>query len=187
VGLRAPQFFCLSSALLLSATALLHGALITGEIYPLKFVDVDGQALSTAAGRRTVVVLTTNTDLARARAVGDHVPDYCLANPNYRMITVLNLNRTYQRTARSMTTWLIRKRLDSEAKRLQQRYDARKIARNARSDVFAVADFDGTATTQLGAKTGESVFAVFVFDPDGKLIRQWNEVPSGADLAEVLR
>ena len=184
---RAHQFFFASSALFVVATALLHGALITGEIYPLKFVDLDGHVLSTAAGRLTVVVLTTSTDLASARAVGDRVPDYCLGNPNYCMITVLNLNRRYQRATRSMVTWLIRKRLDSEAKRLQQRYDARKIARNARSDVLTVADFDGTATSQLGVKPEDSAFAVFVFDRDGKLLQQWNDVPSARELDAALR
>lgn len=185
VRLRARFFF--GGALFFVAIISLSAGLVPGKIYPLKFVDVDGQVLSTAAGRRTVVVLTTNTDLARARTVGDRVPDYCLGNPNYRMITVLNLNRRYQKAARSMATWLIRKRLDSEAKLLQQRYDAKKITRNARSDVFAVADFDGTVTSQLGAQPGESAFAVFVFERDGKLMRQWNAVPSAADLAVVLK
>jgi len=185
VGTRA-RFF-LSSAFFFFVTVSLASGLVPGQIYALKFVDIDGHAFSTTDGHVTVLVLTTNTDLAKARAVGDKVPDFCLANPTYRMITVLNLNRKYSRIARPMVTWLIRKRLNLEAQRLQQRYDARQISRDARRDVFAVADFDGSTTSQVGAQSEESVFAVFVFDRDGKLVRQWNEVPNAADLADALK
>ena len=45
---------------------------------------------------------------------------------------------------------IIRHRLDVEAKELQKIYSARHLNRNPRSDMFAVADFDGKAVSQLG-------------------------------------
>jgi hypothetical protein len=171
---------------LLTSVASVESALVVDRIYPINFFDVDGNHLSTAGGRITVVVLTTRTDTAKARAVGDRIPDFCLANPRYRMITVLNLTGGYLGFKRAFGTWLIRQRLNSEATRLQQRYNARKIQRNARRDVFAVADFDGTIVSQFGVKPQVSDFRVFIFGPDGKLLRQWNDVPSAAELQAAL-
>lgn len=165
----------------------LSGALVNGRIYAINFVDVDGNHFSTAGERITVVVLTTNADTARARTVGDRIPDFCLANPKYRMITVVNLTGRYPGLARSMVTWLIRQRLNSEAKRLQKRYDAKRIAHDARRDVFAVADFGGSVTSQLGAKPEAADFRVFIFGRDAKLLRQWNDVPSASELAGALQ
>ena len=181
---RARFFF--GAALFLISIASLESALVTGRIYTVNFVDVDGNHLSTTAGRITVLVLTTSTDTGKARAVGDRIPDFCLANPRYRMITVLNLTGKYSGFKRTFGTWLIRQRLNSEAKRLQQRYSVRKIQRDARRDVFAVADFDGTIISQLGAKPEASEFHVFVFGADGKLLRQWNDVPSASELQAAL-
>ena len=180
------RFFFLVAFFLLWVASLEAG-LVTGRIYPINFLDVERNHLSTAAGRITVVVLTTTANTAKARAVGDRIPDFCLANPNYRMITILNLAGTYSALARPFATWLIRQRLSAEAKRLQERYDAKKIARDARRDVFAVADFDGAVTSQLGAKPEASEFRVFVFGRDGKLLRQWNDVPSARELEQALK
>jgi hypothetical protein len=164
----------------------LLATLSDGQIYALNFFDVDGQTLSTADGHVTVVVLATSADAAKARAVGDRVPDYCLGNPTYRMITVLNF-KNHSRPVRMILTALTRRRLDAEAKRLQRRYDAKKLARDARRDIFAVADFDGTATSQLGVQPDSSAFRVFVFGRSGERLRQWDDVPSAADLAAVVK
>ena len=86
-----------------------------------------------------------------------------------------------------MATWLIRQRLNAEGKRLQKRYNAKNIKRDARHDVFAVPDFDGTIASQLGAKPEAADFCVFVFGRDGKLLRQWNDVPSADELDQALR
>ena len=82
---------------------------------------------------------------------------------------------------------LVRHRLDEEGKRLQRRYDAKKIARDARDDTFAVADFDGALSSQLGAQPGSLDFRVFVFGRNGELLQQWNDLPSAADLAAVIK
>ena len=87
--LRALQFFFFIGFFFFGACALL-GDLSLGQIYVLRFVDVDGHTLLTADGHVTVVVLTAQSNIDQARAVGDRVPDYCLGNPTYRMITVLN-------------------------------------------------------------------------------------------------
>ena len=147
----------------------------------LRFVDVDGNLLLTANGHVTVVVLTTQSNIDQARAVGDRVPDYCLGNPTYRMITVLNF-KNHSRPVRMILT-----ALDAEAKRLQPRYEAKKLARDARRDIFAMADFDGTAASQLGAQRESSAFRVFVFGRSGELLRQWDDVPSAAELATVVK
>jgi hypothetical protein len=180
------RFFLSGTVFFFSVSASLPD-LVPGTNYSLSFVDVDGQHFSTIDGRITLIVLATSGQNARARTVGDHVPDYCLADPNYRMITVLNLSAAYSRLARPLAIWLIRQRLNAEAKQLQKRYDAKKIERDARRDLFAVADFDGTVTSQLGETPQASQFRVFVFGRDGKLLHEWNDVPSAAELDAALR
>jgi len=49
-----------------------------------------------------------------------------------------------------MVSAVIRHRLDVEAKEIQKSYAERHINRNARDDVYVVADFDGKAVSQLG-------------------------------------
>ena len=167
--------------------ALLYGTLSNGQRYAVKFSDVDGRALSTANGHVIVLVLTAREDLTRARAVGDHVPDYCLGNANYRMITVLNLRKRYTRLGRAIAMTLVRHRVDEEAKRLQTRYDAMKIAHPARQDIYVVADFGGMIAAQLGAEPGATPFHVFVFGEHGELLRQWDDVPSAQELAAAVK
>ena len=62
-----------------------------------------------------------------------------------------------------MATAFIRHRVREEAKRLQARYDAQKISRDAKSDIFVVTDFDGTIASQLGQSAEATDFCVFVF------------------------
>jgi hypothetical protein len=187
VSLRAHQFFFLAQSISFLLVLSLHAALSAGQIYKLNFTDVDGRTLSTSDGHVTVVVLTTTADPEKARSVGDRVPDYCLGDPNYRMITILNFSKKHTGIVRRIATMLVRHRLDEEAKRLQRRYDAKKIARNARQDTFAVTDFDGALSSQLGAQPGSLDFRVFVFGRNGELLQQWNDVPTAADLAAVIK
>jgi hypothetical protein len=167
--------------------ASLHGMLSNGQRYPLNFVDIDGNKLSTADGHVTVLVLATTADSEKVRAVGDRAPDFCLGNPRHRMITIIHFVKKHTAIGRKIATMLLRQRVNEEAKRLQARYDAKKIARNARSDIFTVMDFDGTVASQLGAQADAAGFHVFVFGRNGELLQQWNDVPSGADLAAVLK
>jgi hypothetical protein len=88
VRLRALQFF-FSLAFFFFGARALSADLSLGQIYALRFVDVDGNTLLTADGHVTVVVLTTQSNIDQARAVGDRVPGYCLGNPTYRMISQL--------------------------------------------------------------------------------------------------
>src|SRR6266566_9648808 len=105
-------------------------------IYSFNFTDVDGHTLSTSDGHVTSVVLTTPADSEKAHTVGDHVPDYCLGNPNYRMITVIHFTRGLTAIGRKLITPLVKRRVNEEAKRPQARYDAKKITRDARTDIF---------------------------------------------------
>ena len=161
--------------------------LSNGQCYALNFVDIDGHKLSTADGHVTVLVLATTGDSEKVRAVGDRVPDYCLGNAKYKMITVIHFKQKHTAIGRNIATAFLRHRVKEEAKRLQARYDAKKIERDARSDIFTVTDFDGTALSQLGGQTGAANFHVFVFGESGELLQQWNNVPSTADLAAVLK
>ena len=86
------MFLSLAAALLVPVT-LVRGALSMGTTYSISFVDIDGNKLSTGDGHVTIVVLTTTADREQARAVGDRVPDFCLGNPAYRMMTGHSFHR----------------------------------------------------------------------------------------------
>src|SRR4029453_6720261 len=187
VSVRALQIFLsLATALLLAAMPA-RGALSTGNTYSISVVDIDGNKLSTADGHVAIVVLTTSSDREQARTVGDHVPDFCLGNPAYRMITVIHFTGRHLALGRRMATAFIRHRVREEAKRLQARYDAQKISRDAKSDIFVVTDFDGTVASQLGQSVGATDFCVFVFGRTGELLAQWHSLPSADDLASAIK
>jgi len=155
-----------------------------GKTYALKFVDVDGNTQSTADGRTTVLVLTNKAGFPKARTVGERVPDHCLANPAYRMITVVKFAK-HSAPVQKFFIVMARGRLDKEAAILQERYAARKIEKDARRDVFAVTDFGGVIASQLQSE--QSVFRVFVFGRKGELLKRWDDVPTTEQLAEVLK
>jgi hypothetical protein len=181
VKISALQFFFLAISI---SFASAQGDLAVGQIHALKFVDLDGNAHSTTDGHMTVIVLTTRDGLSKAQMVGDRVPSYCLGNPAFRMITVVKFG-PHNAAMRNFMAMMARRRLDAEGGRLQRRYEIRNIKRVARNDVFAVADFDGSVVAKLGS--GSADFRVLVFGRTGELLKQWDEVPSAADLAAVLK
>ena len=187
MSVRALQIFLSLATVLLLAVMPARGALSIGDTYSISFVDLDGDKLSTADGHITIVVLMTSADREQARTVGDHVPDFCLGNSAYRMITVVHFTHEHMAIGRRMATAFIRHRVGEEAKRLQARYDAQKIARDAKSDIFVVADFDGTIASQLGQPAGATDFCVFVFGQTGELLAQWHSVPSADELAAAVK
>ena len=187
VNRRALQFFFVAVIAPLLPATLVRGALSTGAIYSLSFVDINGNKLSTADGHVTVLVLATKSDWEKAHVVGDRIPDSCLGNPNYRMITIVRFTRKHGVIVRNVATAFIRHRVEKAAKRLQTRYDAQKIERDARSDIFVVTDFDGSASAQLEEPAEAADFRVLVFARDGKLLARWSDVPSAKQLAGVLK
>ena len=187
VKVRALQIFLLVTITVLVPAALLRGTLSTGATYSISFIDIDGNKLSTADGQVTIVVLTTPAERPKARTVGDRVPDYCLGNPDYRMITIIHFTGRHMTIGRRIATAFIRHRVREEAKRLQARYDAQKISRDASRDIFVATDFDGMMASQLGQPAGANDFCVFVFGPTGELRAQWHDVPSAEQLAAVLK
>ena len=184
---RALQFFFFSGTLILILTAHLYGALSVGAAHPLSFVDIDGNKHSTVDGHVTVIVVTTPADREKARTVGDRVPERCLGNPDYRMITVIHFARRHTVVGQRIATAFIRHRVNEEAKRLQARYDVKKIVRDARKDVFVATDFDGSISSQLGEPDGATDFRVFVFGRNGELIAQWQGIPSAEQLDAALK
>jgi hypothetical protein len=185
--MRALQIFLLVSTALFLSGALLRATLSTGTSYSIGFVDIDGKKLSTADGHVTIVVLTTAVDHEKARTVGDRVPDFCLGNPDYRMITVIHFTGRHLAIGRRIATAFIRRRVREEARRLQARYDAQKISRDAQSDIFVVTDFDGTTATQLDQAEVAKDVRVLVFGRTGELLAQWQGVPTADQLAGVLK
>ena len=185
--MRALQIFLLLTTAFFLPATLVRGELSTGTTHSISFVDLDGNKLSTADGHVTIVVLTTSADREQARIVGDHVPDFCLGNPAYKMITVIHFTRSHMAMGRRMATAFIRHRVGEAAKRLQARYDAQKISRDAKSDIFVVTDFDGTIASQLGQSAEATDFCVFVFGQTGELLAQWHSVPSADELAAALK
>ena len=187
VSVHALQIFLsLVTALLLPAMPA-HSALSVGNTYSINFVDIDGNKLSTADGHVIIVVLTTAADREEARIVGDRVPDFCLGNPAYRMITVVHFTGRHMAIGRRLATAFIRHRVTQAAKRLQARYDEHKISRDAKSDIFVVTDFDGTLASEFGQSAGATDFCVFVFGKTGELSAQWHNVPSADELAAALK
>jgi hypothetical protein len=184
---RAFQFFFWTAALFLLPDASLNGALSIGTTYRLNFIDIDGGKLSTADGHVTIIVLTTPADREKARTVGDRVPEHCLGNPDYRMITVLRFTRRHLALGRRIATALVWHRVNEEASRLQARYSAKGIERDARKDLFVVTDFDGSISSQLGDSSGGTDFCVFVFARNGELLAQWHGVPSAEQLASAVK
>ena len=185
--MRAFQIFWLFGTTLFLSGALLPAPLSTGTPYPISFVDTEGNKLSTADGHVTIVVLTTTADHEKARTVGDRVPNFCLGNPEYRMITVIHFTRRHMTIGRRVATAFIRHRVREEAKRLQARYDAKGISRDASRDIFVVTDFGGTVASNLGQPAGANEFCVFVFGRTGELFAQWHDVPSAEQLASALK
>jgi hypothetical protein len=187
VSQRALQFFFFAAAALFLSVTLLRGTLSSGATYSISFVDIDGNKLSTADGHVTVLVVATTADWEKARAVGERVPDYCLGNPDYRMITIIRFIRKHGAIVRKIAMAVVKHRVSEEAKRLQNRYDTNKIMRDARQDIFTVTDFDGTVSSQLGEPAGATDFCVFVFGRRGELLAQWHGVPAAKQLAAVVK
>jgi hypothetical protein len=182
-GRQAQVFLAGLTFLLMS----LGADVIAAETYRLAFTDVDGNSFSTADGHVTTVVLTTQAGVDKARLVGDRIPDFCLGNTTYRMITVLVFEKKHSKPTQVILRALMRRRLDAEGHRLQTRYDNLKIAQAARPNVSAVADFDGMIANQLGCQPAADLFRVFVLGKNGELINEWTDVPSAEELSFALK
>jgi hypothetical protein len=181
---RWPQCFFL---LVLWATTASAVQLHPGNIYSLTFTNVDHHQLSTADGHVTVISVVNNRDEAKAQAVGDRFTQFTLGDPKFRLINLVNFQQNILLPLRGMVSAIIRHRLDTEAKDIQKMYVERHINRNARDDIYVVADFDGKAVSQLGIAPTSPEFAVFVFDGKGRLVRRWNDVPGADAIAQAIK
>jgi len=161
--------------------------LAVAQSHPITLTDINGRSFSTADGLITTVVIASKANVDKAHAVGERIPDFCLGNPKYRMITVIAFEANHSRPIRAFLTSMVRRRVESAATQLQARYDKLKIAGNARQNVLVVTDFDGTIAARLDAKPTGTLFHVFVFGKNGELLKQWSEVPSAEELAAVLK
>jgi hypothetical protein len=189
VSLRAffsrPQYFFLIVTLVAARSQAVE--LRVGNGYRLTFADVDQHQLSTADGHVTIVSVVTKKDEPKAQSVGDRVPHIYFGDPKFRLITLVNFQQKIFPPFRGMVSAMIRHRLGVEAKELQKVYSEKHLVRNPRDDIFAVADFDGKAVSQLGIAPTSSEFAVFIFDGRGRLLHRWNDAPSAEALAQALK
>jgi len=184
VFVRPLQYFFLAA--ILAGSPARANELRPGNVYPLTLADVDRQQLSTSDGHVTIITVVTRKDEQKAQQVGDRIPHFCLGDPKFRLITVVNFQKGIFPPFQGMIMAIIRTRLDAEAKDLQKTYTAKHLNRNPRSDILVVADFDGKAVSQLGIAPVSSEFAVFVFDGRGRLVRRWNDVPSAEALTQAM-
>ena len=183
--LRGSQYFFLFAIFAVTTTQAVE--LRVGNNYPLTFNDVDRHQFSTADGHVTIISVVNRRDEAKAESVGDRVSQISFGDPKVRLITLVNFQQNILPPLRGMVSAVIRHRLDVEAKEVQKSYDERHISRNARGDIFVVADFDGKAVSQLGINPISPEFAVFVFDGRGRLVRRWSDVPSQEALAQAIK
>lgn len=184
-GLCARALSVFLAALVLAPTAP-AAELRPGNTYSITLTDVDRQQLSTSDGHVTIITVLTRKDEEKAEQVGKRVPNFCLGDPKYRLITLVNFQRGIFPLLQGMINAIIRNRMDAEAKKLEATYTAKKLTRNPRSDIFVVADYDGKAAAKLEIASSSSEFAVFVFDGRGRLVRRWNDAPSAEALAQAL-
>lgn len=157
-----------------------------GSVARLTFRDVDGNTLSTADGHVTILTVVTRQNEEQAHAVADQVPDRYVGNAKYRYVTLVNFQRKLAGPIQGLTRVVIRQRLDAEANRLRPEYQAKKIVHDPRKDMFVVADFDGSAVSQLGLLPDSNEVAVFVFNGRGKLIQRWTGVPPNEALPKTI-
>lgn len=158
-----------------------------GRTYPLNFTDVEGRQFSLADGRATLLTVTTRDSEPKAHRIGSLVPDQFIGHPHYRCVTVINFQNQIRRPfLRRIIATIVRHRFRSEADAVQPRYSARRIGHAPRVDLFAIADFDGSAIRQLAMEPASNEFAVFVFDGRGQLIHRWRDVPTRDELAKAL-
>lgn len=172
--------------LILAARDANGDALKPGETYSFSLRDVDGNELETADGHVTIITVVTRENEDEAHAVANLVPDRYLGDPNYRYVTLVNFQGKLAGPLQGLTRTIIRNRLDAEARQLKPQYEAKKLSRDPRRDVYVVADFDGTAVAHLGRTPDSNDVAVFVFNGGGKLIKSWKGVPPGNSLAAAI-
>ena len=171
---------------LITVPALWATDLRQGQVYSVTFTDVDQHQISTADGHVTVVTVVTRNDEEKAQAMGDMFPREFLADPKFRLITLVNFQQKILGPFRGLVLRIIRYRLEAEAKELQKDYATKHLNRNARSDILVAVDFDGKTVPEFGIAANSSEFAVFVFDGRGRLVKHWNDVPSAEALTAAL-
>jgi hypothetical protein len=154
--------------------------------YGLEMIDVDQHVLSSADGHLTFIVAARTNELDKVRTVGDRAPEECVGNPKDQFITLITFESEPPLPARMVVASVARHRLDEEGKRLQERYAAKKLDRDARQDCHAVLDFDGTIAAKLdiAASTG---FQVIVLSGSGQVLGRWNDIPSAEELAAAAK
>ena len=174
-------FFCVAIS---STPAPLLADLSIGRVYAIEFTDLNGNALSTGDDHISIVIVVTRATWTKAQAIGDRVPDIYVGDSTHRLITIVKFGK-HTGPVRALLAAGARRRLNAEARRVQPRYAARKITRDPRHDIFAVADFEGTIAARLGVHN--DTFRIFVFGRNGELLAEWNDVPRAEELAAVLK
>jgi len=166
--------------------SLLAEAVAAPVSYDLEMTDVDQHVLSTVDGHLTLIVAARTNQLDKVRTVSDRAPEECLGNPKDQFITLITFEAEPVMPARMVIDATARHRLDDEAKRLQERYAAKKLDRDARQDCHAVLDFDGKIASRLEIPAS-TTFQVIVLSGSGEVLGRWDDIPSAEDLAAAMK
>ena len=157
-----------------------------GKVYQVSFTDVEGRQFALGDGHAMLLTVATRETETNAHLVGHNVPDEFIGHPHYRCVTIINFQNKIPSLLRGIITAAVRHVFRAEADAVQPRYSAKKIEHSPRADLYAIADFDGTTVRQLDIDPASNDLAVFVFDGQGKLVRQWHDVPSSEELRAAL-
>ena len=168
----------------LGCSAVGHAA--DSKVYDLKLADVDGNKFSTTDRHVTLLVFVTSENPQDAQTIGDRVPDFCLGNPKYRMITIVEA-KEHSNPIRQVFEAVARRRLDTAARHVQERYDRNRIQRHARRDVFAVIDFGSSIAANFTDQSSGFKARAVILGPNGELRQEWNQLPSAEALAAALQ
>jgi hypothetical protein len=152
----------------------------------VEMTDVDQHVLSTGDGHLTLIVAARTNELDKVRTVGDRAPEDCVGNPKDQFITLITFEGEPVAPARLVVASVARHRLDEEGKRLQERYTAKKLDRDARQDCHAVLDFDGKIAAGLDIPPS-TTFQVIVLSGSGQILGRWNDLPSTEELAAAMK
>ena len=140
-------------------------------LYRLSFTEVEGRHFLYTMAAPLCHPVATRQNEAKAHLVGNNLPDQYVGHPHYRCVTVINFQKKIPAFLRRVISAVVRRRFRAEANTVQARYSARQINHSPRSDLFAIADFDGGIVRQLGIDPVSNEFGVFIFDGRGRLVR----------------
>lgn len=170
---------------IITLLVLLSSPLVAAPFMSVK--DADGVERSlNPAGQVTVIVSSNPSVQERTRQAGKAM-DAFQGRTDFRSIVLVDLRGTMADWAKGYTLRRMVKDLDQEALRITPAYRKNGNMGNPRTDVSAVADFDGTVCLQLGWLKPKNQLRVIIFDRNGKKFREWEDLKNLSELSNSLK